>query len=85
MPNLYGFDIETMMDLPLSTVRSQLGLDDSHDKGTLADLVLFIATISLAAAVGGIPFIVSVVTSPIWLARGAHRQRRNEVSIGKHS
>jgi hypothetical protein len=83
--NLYGFDIETMMDLPLSTVRSQLGLDDSHDKGTLADLVPFIATISLGAAVGVIPFIVSVVTSPIWLARGAHRQRRNEGSIGKHS
>ncbi len=74
--NLYGADVGAMMDLPLSTVRSQLGLDGSHHDGTLADLMLFTATIALASVVGVIPFIVSVVTSPIWLAKGAHRQRR---------
>ena len=74
--NLYGFDTETMMDLPLSTVRSLLGLDRSHRDGTFVDLLRFTATIPIAAAVGMIPFIVSVVTSPIWLAKGVHRQRR---------
>jgi hypothetical protein len=65
-----------MMDLPLSTVRSLLGLDRSHRDGTFVDLLRFTATIPIAAVVGMIPFIVSVVTSPIWLAKGVHRQRR---------
>jgi hypothetical protein len=74
--NLYGFEIEPLMDLPLSTVRSMLGLDESHHDGTFADLLCFTATIPIAAVVGVIPFIVSVLTSPIWLAKGVHHQRR---------
>jgi len=81
--NLYGLDIEAMMDLPLSTVRSRLGLDDPHHDGTLADVLLFSVTVAVAAIIGVIPFIVSVVTSPIWLSRGVHRERRIGVSIGK--
>ena len=38
----------------------------------------------LAAFVGLIPFFVSVVTSPIWLAKGAHRQRRIGASTENH-
>lgn len=74
--NLYGFEVETMMDLPLATVRSMLGLDESHHDGTIADFLRFTATVPLAAVVGAIPFIVSVLSSPIWLAKGVHRRRR---------
>jgi hypothetical protein len=74
--NLYGVDVPAVMDLPLSTVRSQLGLDVSHHEATVFDLVLFTATVALAPIVGAIPFTVSVVTSPVWMAKGIHRQRR---------
>jgi len=74
--NLYGIEIDSVIDLPLSTVRANLGLDDERHKGTPVDLVLFIATVAVGAIVGLVPFIVSVVTSPIWLVRGAHHQHR---------
>ncbi len=74
--NLYGVEIDSVMDLPLSAVRAQLGLDDTPRNGTPFDLVLFVATVAVGAIVGTVPFIVSVVTSPIWLAKGAHRQHR---------
>jgi hypothetical protein len=82
--NLYGVEIDSVMDLPLSAVRTMLGLDDSPRKGTSIDLVLFIATVAVGAMVGTLPFIVSVVTSPIWLAKGAHHQYRMGASTEKH-
>jgi hypothetical protein len=82
--NLYGVDIDSVMDMPLSAVRTQLGLDDSPGEGTPVDLGLFIATVALGAIVGSLPFIVSVVTSPMWLAQGAHRQHRMGASTEKH-
>jgi hypothetical protein len=74
--NLYGIEMDSVIDLPLSTVRAQLGLDDERHTGTPVDLVLFIAVVAIGAVVGAVPFIVSVVTSPIWLAKGAHHQHR---------
>ena len=74
--NLYGVRLDSVMELPLSTVRAQLGLDDRASVASVSDLALFIATLPVALIVGVIPFLISVVTSPVWLARGAHRQRR---------
>ncbi len=83
--NLYGLEVENMMDLPVSTVRSLLGLDESHHDATFGDLLCFTATVPIAAVVGVLPFIVSVLTSPIWLAKGVHRRRRLGVSDDGHS
>ena len=62
--------------LPIRTRRAQLGLADTTSAASVSDLALFIATVPVAAIVGVIPFLISVVTSPVWLARGEHRQRR---------
>jgi hypothetical protein len=74
--NLYGADIDAFLGLPVATVRSALGLDDIQHKGTPVDVVLFIATVVISPLLGAIPALASVATSPIWLAQGAHRQRR---------
>ena len=63
--NLYGTDVDTVVDLPLSKVRSALGVDDRDHEGTLVDFLLFVATVSLALPIGAIPAAASVVTSPI--------------------
>lgn len=78
--NLYGIELDSVIDLPLSTVRSLLGLDDEPPKGTMVDLGLFIVTVAVGVVVGTVPFVVSVVTSPIWLARGAHHEHRTGAS-----
>ena len=82
--NLYGVDIDSVLDLPLSAVRTMLGLDESLREGTPVDLGLFIVTVAVGAIVGTLPFIVSVVTSPVWLAEGAHHQHRVGASTEKH-
>ena len=82
--NLYSVDIDSVMDLPLSAVRAQLGLDGSPRNGTPIDLVLFIGILAVGAMVGTLPFIVSVVTGPIWLARGAHHQHRIGASTERY-
>jgi hypothetical protein len=74
--NLYGTDVDEVVDLPLSRVRFALGLDDSDHEGTLVDLMLFVPTAILALPIGAIPAAASLVTSPVWLAQGAHRARR---------
>jgi hypothetical protein len=74
--NLYGTDVDEVVDLPLSRVRFALGLDDSDHEGTLVDLMLFVPTAILALPIGAIPAVASIVTSPVWLAQGAHRARR---------
>jgi hypothetical protein len=79
--NLYGVRLDQVLDLPLSTVRAQLGLDVTGYRASSGDVALFTATVPVALTVGVIPFLISVVTSPVWLARGAHRQRCVEVPI----
>jgi hypothetical protein len=74
--NLYGTDVDAVIDLPLSTVRAALGLDQGQHNGTLVDLLLFAVTVGLAPPIGAIPAVASLVTSPVWLAQGAHRARR---------
>lgn len=73
--NLYGQDLDAVLDVPVVQVRRSLGLDVEY-RGRLSDLVLFGAFVGLAPIVGAIPGIVSIVTSPFWLARGAQRVRR---------
>ena len=82
--NLYGVEIATVIDLPLSTVGTQLGLDDARHDGTALDLMLFGTVVAVGPMVGAVPFIVSVVTSPIWLANGAHRERRTGATATNH-
>ncbi|MGA2520279.1 MAG: hypothetical protein ABSG81_05600 [Acidimicrobiales bacterium] len=80
--NLYSVDIDAVVDLPLSTVRTTLGLDQPRHDATAVDAALFAALVGLVPVVGLVPFAVSVVTSPVWLARGVHRQRRQGATPG---
>ena len=73
--NLFGADVERMMELPVGTAQSSLGLDASPASRP-GDLALFVLLVAAAPLVGALPVIVSVVTSPAWIAQGAHRQRR---------
>lgn len=73
--NLYDADLEKVMDRPLADVQTELGLATTP-RPTPLDLVLFGTLIVLAPVVSLIPGVASLVTSPIWLTRGVHRQSR---------
>jgi hypothetical protein len=74
--NLYGADLEKIKSLPIDAVRADLGLD-RHYTGTTGDAALLLGLFLLAPVVGAIPFLASVLTSPLWLAEGAHRNTRS--------
>jgi hypothetical protein len=73
--NLFGADIETAMNTPVSMLRTSLRLDGHYSPNT-GDALLFVAALAWASAAGLSTALVSLATSPVWLARGAHRQRR---------
>jgi len=72
--NLYGTDLEVVLDLPVSVVQSSLGLDRRY-RGHLGDLLLFIGVVIVAPLVGAVPAMASLLTCPVWIAHGAHRAR----------
>jgi hypothetical protein len=73
--NLYGKDAKALLDTPLTQVRADLGLDDQY-RGNLGDLFRFAGFLLLSPVVGAIAAVPSILTSPLWLAEGAYRQRR---------
>lgn len=73
--NLFTRDFVELLDLPLGEVRRLLGLDRTC-KWRWADVVSFLWTAALSPVAGAVPFAISRLTSPAWLASGAHRQRR---------
>ena len=73
--NLFGTDTEAILDRPLAEVRASLGLNEQY-RWNARDAVVFAGVVVLAPLVGTIPLLVSLVTSPLWLSQGAHRQRR---------
>jgi hypothetical protein len=77
--NLYGTDLEAVLDRPVSVVQSSLGLD-RRAKGNLGDLLLFIGVVIVAPVVGAVPALASLLTSPVWIAGGAQRSPLRTVS-----
>lgn len=73
--NLYDADLDKIKARPLAAVRSDLGLERQH-AGTTGDVVMFLGLLVLSPLVGVIPFVASVLSSPLWLAEGAHRNTR---------
>ena len=74
--NLYGFDLDEVKELPLGDLRRLCGLEDRPHRATMADYMTFALTVALAPVVAVVPLVLAIVTSPLWLAQGAHRQRR---------
>jgi hypothetical protein len=77
--NLYGRDVEALLDTSYAQVRADLGFNDKH-KGNLGDLIRFGGLLLLSPLAGAIAAVPSILTSPLWLAEGAHRRRRTVVS-----
>ena len=73
--NLFTEDIEQLLDLPLSHVRTRLGLDREY-RSRLVDVAGFAGVLLLSPVVGLIPGITALVTSPLWIRERAYRQRR---------
>lgn len=73
--NLYGAHLDEVLDRSLGDVRAELGVTLEF-RGDATDLLLFVSLIILSPVVGLIPGLASVLTSPVWITKGAHRQRR---------
>lgn len=73
--NFFTRDFTSLLDLPLEEVRASFGLDRSDD-WTPADLAAFLLVVVTAPVAALVPFVISIATSPAWLAEGAYRQRR---------
>ncbi|HAM01466.1 MAG TPA: hypothetical protein DCQ30_04470 [Acidimicrobiaceae bacterium] len=74
--NLYGARLEKVRQRPVTELRHELGLDEDHRVRT-RDAVLFTGVVCLAPVVALIPGVAALVTSPLWLAAGAHRRHRS--------
>src|SRR5579884_2877796 len=74
--NLYGLDLDQVLDLPLTEVRRRFGIVATDYRPTVADFFLFAVVALLAPLVGLIPLVLAAATSPAWIAEGAHRHRR---------
>jgi hypothetical protein len=73
--NLYGADLGALRQQPVEDVRKTLGLDKEYQVRT-RDFALFVAFASVSPLIGAISACTAIVTSPFWLAAGAHRRRR---------
>jgi hypothetical protein len=73
--NLYGADLDGLRGQPVEEVRALLGLDQAYSVRP-GDVVLFIGLLCVAPLVATVPLAASIVTSPWWLAAGAHKRRR---------
>ena len=74
--NLFTRDHTALLDTPLADVRASMGLDEAHEDWSWRDLASFLATALSAPVAALVPGTVSLLTSPVWLAQGAHRRRR---------
>lgn len=83
--NLYGHDLDDVRDLSLDDVRRLCALDGGEHRPTLSDCLAFALVVVLAPLVALIPVLVALLTSPVWLAEGAHRRRRVAPVLGEHS
>lgn len=79
--NLYGAAVEALLDLPVEVVRHELHLDREHPV-RLRDVALFAAVVCVAPVAGAIPAAATIVTSPWWIADGAHKHRRSAPAGG---
>jgi hypothetical protein len=73
--NLYGVDIKTVRDVPVEEVRRAMGLHKTCPV-RVGDVTLFVGFALLAPVFGAILASAAIVTSPVWLAEGAHNGRR---------
>jgi hypothetical protein len=73
--NLFTCDLDPILEQPVAQVQARLGLDRCYDPNT-RDRVSFIVVVLLAPLVGAVPRLVSLVTSPWWLAQRAYHYRR---------
>ncbi len=73
--NLYGADIETALDTPVTILRSNLGMDVGARRPTALDRLLFSLTLVVAPLLGAIPGFFSIISSPLWIFEGGYRQR----------
>lgn len=73
--NLFGADLNTVLDMPVTEVQRSLGLEGTYESN-VRDAVLFALVAVVAPAVALIPGVAAAVTSPWWLSEGAHRQLR---------
>jgi hypothetical protein len=78
--NLFGTDLDSVLDQPLVAVRSTLGLSRRY-RARPVDLLLFVLVVALGPLVGAIPVGLSILTSPVWLAQGAQRARRGADAV----
>jgi hypothetical protein len=74
--NLYGADINSLLQRTVHEVTHDMGLDLEYPV-RMSDVALFVGIVCLAPIVGAIPGAAAVVTSPWWLAEGAHKRRRS--------
>jgi hypothetical protein len=78
--NLFGADLDSVLDRPLGAVRGMLGLNRPY-RARPADLLLFVLVVALGPLVGAIPVGLSILTSPVWLAQGAQRAPRGADAV----
>ncbi len=74
--NLYAADLESVRVQPVDQVRKTLCLNEDYPVRT-SDVLLFAGFAALAPLVASVPALASVVTSPLWLAAGAHKRRHS--------
>jgi hypothetical protein len=78
--NLFGTDLDAVLDQPLDAARAMLGLN-GNCRARPADLLLFFLVVALGPLVGAIPVGLSILTSPVWLAQGAQRAPRGADAV----
>jgi hypothetical protein len=76
--NLYGKDVGALLDRPYARARTELGFDEKY-QGNARDLIRFTVFLLLSPVVATVSAAPTLLTSPWWLAQGAHRQRRDVV------
>lgn len=77
--NFFVLDPGAYLDRPLSDVRRELGLDVAHEPAR-GDVARFVAGLLGAPVAGVVPLVLSLATSPWWIAEGAYRRRRLPVT-----
>lgn len=73
--NLYGAELDLICHRSVAELRQELGLNVEHPV-RVSDVLLFGGAVCLAPLVSTIPGLAALLTSPLWLAAGAHRRGR---------
>lgn len=71
--NLYGAPLEELQQRSVAELRDEMALDQEYSV-RISDAALFAGVMCLAPVIAIIPGITALVTSPLWLAAGAHRK-----------